>query len=317
MQSTSEQKRCAASWQSAIQSTITRQATVASPRRSKAKQNKDRERQRDRERKIQNAHAPSPAFFFAFLAHFTHPTHAHKSPPSIFRWCVPLQVKEDDKVVMEKLPHKHLKQAGLEHKVECIRLRTTLPVPPAEACRLLNDYEVRKMWEDMLTKESRSDVVLLEREKETMQVIRTLSNQAMGGLISPREFVDLGLTQHREDGSILHIAQSIDHPDFKPTKGFVRGVNFACGMIYAPVRRNSAGDDSNGDKRAEGDESTKGEGAGEGEGEVVGTHVTYVIHSDVGGWLPASLVFKGTTSTMWGILQQLHTLLENGNAPGQ
>ncbi|EGD80382.1 hypothetical protein PTSG_10634 [Salpingoeca rosetta] len=201
-------------------------------------------------------------------------------------------VKDDGVVHMERLAKRELKAAGVEHKVECIRLTTVVDIPPSEATRLLNDYEVRKTWEDTLTKESRSDVVVLERDNQTVQVIRTLSNAALGGLISPREFIDLAWTEVQDDGSILHFAQSIDHPDFPHTKGFVRGVNFPCGMLYEPVPASNDDDDDNGGD-GEGDKHTR-------------TKLTYIIHSDVGGWLPASLVFKGTTTTMWTILQSLH-----------
>eukprot|EP00043_Microstomoeca_roanoka_P002901 m.41259 g.41259 ORF g.41259 m.41259 type:complete len:235 (+) comp11802_c0_seq3:97-801(+) len=194
-------------------------------------------------------------------------------------------LKDDGVVRMERLERKELKRAGLDDKADVIKLTTIIDVSPREAAHLLNDYEVRKTWENTLTKESRSDVLQLERDdgRQVLQVIRTLSNPAMGGLISPREFIDLAMTTYKEDGSVFHVAQSILHPDFPVTQGFVRGTNFPCGMYYDVLADEA---------------STK-----------LKTKITYIIQSEVGGWLPASLVFKGTTTTMWNIMQCLHTHL--------
>ena len=35
------------------------------------------------------------------------------------------------------------------------------------------------------------------------------------------------------------------------------------------------------------------------------TQLTYVVHSSIGGWLPASLVNKGTVTTLWDIMHCL------------
>jgi hypothetical protein len=35
------------------------------------------------------------------------------------------------------------------------------------------------------------------------------------------------------------------------------------------------------------------------------TKITYVVHSDVGGWLPHAVVNKGTITTLWNIMSSL------------
>lgn len=63
-------------------------------------------------------------------------------------------------------------------------------------------------------------------------VNRTLTHPAAAGVISPREFIDLATTLKAPNGDITHCAFSITHPDFGPSKGFVRGTNSPCGMQF-------------------------------------------------------------------------------------
>jgi hypothetical protein len=35
------------------------------------------------------------------------------------------------------------------------------------------------------------------------------------------------------------------------------------------------------------------------------TDLTYLVHSDIGGWVPVSLVNKGTVTTLWTIMHKL------------
>jgi hypothetical protein len=90
-----------------------------------------------------------------------------------------------------------------------------------------------------------------------LPVLRTLSNPALGGVISPREFVDISFTRYGSE--ITHLATSVNLSTHPPAKvqpshpypctcsgahgqllscqGFVRGRNMPCGLLFNPGAR--------------------------------------------------------------------------------
>ncbi|EDQ91343.1 uncharacterized protein MONBRDRAFT_23640 [Monosiga brevicollis MX1] len=183
-------------------------------------------------------------------------------------------VKQNDQFHLQRLDRGALKALGLKAQADCLRLSGTFQAPPARVHQLLNDYTVRAQWDKAVHPDSDSNILThTVAPQKSRQVLRTLTNAVMGGLITAREFIDCAQTQHLDGGLIQHLAASVTVDQFPITKSAVRGTNFPCGMIYTP------GDDGQ------------------------STHLEYIIHSDIGGWLPQSVVSKGTTNALWDIAE--------------
>ncbi len=64
-------------------------------------------------------------------------------------------------------------------------------------------------------------------------VVRTVTPSAAMGLISAREFIDLMMFRHEEDGeSAVTAGISIEYPGYPITADLVRGKNFPCGAEF-------------------------------------------------------------------------------------
>ncbi|KAM4676863.1 stAR-related lipid transfer protein 5 isoform 2-T2 [Discoglossus pictus] len=102
-----------------------------------------------------------------------------------------------------------------EHVWECLK-----PVPGG----------LRVKWDTNL-----EDFQLVEAVTDDISVFRTITPSAAMNLISPRDFVDVVLIKHYEDGSITSNATNVEHPDCPPQRPFVRGFNNPCGCFCVPV----------------------------------------------------------------------------------
>ncbi|KAM9311261.1 stAR-related lipid transfer protein 5 [Gastrophryne carolinensis] len=79
------------------------------------------------------------------------------------------------------------------------------------------------------------DFQLLETVTEDISVCRTVTPSAAMGIIAPRDFVDVVLIKHYEDGSITSNATNVEYPNCPPQRSFVRGLNHNCGCACVPV----------------------------------------------------------------------------------
>lgn len=110
---------------------------------------------------------------------------------------------------------------------------------------------------------------LLEQITEDMSIYRTVTPSAAMGIISPRDFVDVILVKHYEDGAIASNATNVIHPACPPQSGFVRAFNHPCGCLCVPIC-----------------------------GELNKTLVFSFFQTDLGGLLPRSVVDSFFPSSM-------------------
>ncbi|XP_048471673.1 steroidogenic acute regulatory protein, mitochondrial [Rhincodon typus] len=104
---------------------------------------------------------------------------------------------------------------------------------------------------------------------QTVSVCRTVTPSAAVGLISPRDFVDVILIKQYENGTISSNATHVEHPNCPPKPHYVRGFNHPCGCFCAPIA-----------------------------GEPLKTHLTMFFQTDLGGYLPQSVLESFFPSSM-------------------
>eukprot|EP00041_Stephanoeca_diplocostata_P015146 m.287181 g.287181 ORF g.287181 m.287181 type:complete len:233 (+) comp19945_c0_seq8:143-841(+) len=167
-------------------------------------------------------------------------------------------------------------------KCDCVRLQARIPCTPTECKELLLNYDERKKWDDGLVDRSRSDVHLWH--EQGINVVHTLSAGAAGGIIKAREFLDMGKTVEESDGGWTHWASSVSFATVPTQRGLVRGSNFPCGLTFRPASDGTECD------------------------------VTYVIHSNIGGWVPTRLVNSTIAGVLPGLIDKLieHVRVEKG-----
>uniref|UniRef100_A0AAY4BF28 START domain-containing protein n=1 Tax=Denticeps clupeoides TaxID=299321 RepID=A0AAY4BF28_9TELE len=108
---------------------------------------------------------------------------------------------------------------------------------------------------------------LLEQVTEDVTVCRTVTPSAAMGIISPRDFVDVILVKQYEDGTITSNATHVGHAGCPPQSGYVRGFNHPCGCFS-------------------------------GRGEPGKTQLLTFFQTDLGGFLPRSVVDSFFPSSM-------------------
>ncbi|KAH9518337.1 StAR- lipid transfer protein 5 [Bulinus truncatus] len=89
----------------------------------------------------------------------------------------------------------------------------------------LNEESLRTKWDKDIRK-----VNLLKQVNPDITIIRSLTNSAAMGLISPRDFVDIILTIKTDD-CISTNGRSIEYDECPHDKDYVRGWNYPCGMM--------------------------------------------------------------------------------------
>ncbi|XP_061414475.1 stAR-related lipid transfer protein 5 [Lethenteron reissneri] len=110
---------------------------------------------------------------------------------------------------------------------------------------------------------------ILQSLDEELSVCRTITSSAAMGVISARDFVDVVLVKRYDDGSIASNATHVVHESCPPQSGYVRGFNHPCGCMCLPVP-----------------------------GEPNKTKMVTFFQTDLGGYLPRSLVDSFFPSTM-------------------
>uniref|UniRef100_A0A674K220 StAR related lipid transfer domain containing 5 n=2 Tax=Terrapene triunguis TaxID=2587831 RepID=A0A674K220_9SAUR len=95
-------------------------------------------------------------------------------------------------------------------------------------------------------------------------------------IISPRDFVDVVLIKQYEDGTIASAATNVEHALCPPQPRYVRGFNYPCGCFCIPVP-----------------------------GEPGKTQVLAFFQTDLGGYLPQTVVDSFFPSSMAGFYSNL------------
>lgn len=96
-----------------------------------------------------------------------------------------------------------------------------LPISVKEAADLLNKPENRLIWD-------KDNVEVFEDIGDGL--VYTKTKPVMGGLISPRDMVDMRVFEELADGTHICAARSVDSPKRPPAKGAVRAFSYSNGL---------------------------------------------------------------------------------------
>ncbi|CAM9416510.1 unnamed protein product [Scytosiphon promiscuus] len=162
-----------------------------------------------------------------------------------------------------------------------IRTRAAVTAPPREVLAyLLNDSCIPD-YDELFAK-----IELVETVDETSVFKRTSYKPIWP--TAPRDFSLLSSWGMLEDGTAYVLNRSVDHPLNPPVKGHVRGVVMLCGFLMVPRAREAGG----------------------------GCVITMIVHTDLGGNLPATILNRLSTSSPWRLVQRLRAAFEsNGRGP--
>ncbi|XP_007905314.1 stAR-related lipid transfer protein 5 [Callorhinchus milii] len=122
---------------------------------------------------------------------------------------------------------------------------------------------------------------VIEIIDNAISVCRTITPSAAVGLISPRDFVDVIFSKKYEDGTASSNAVHVEHPGCPPKPHFVRGFNHPCGCCCVPIP-----------------------------GEPGKTHLITFFQTDLGGYLPQSVVESFFPSSMAEFYSNLTKVLK-------
>ena len=143
-------------------------------------------------------------------------------------------------------------------------------------------------------------------------IVRYRTNPALGGMVSPREFIDCRGMEVLPGGHVLSYMRSAS-PELavalgmeRPTAQHVRGHNFSGGLYCELDTADAAGNGAATNGHAGGESIFSGMARGN---QPVQSKVTMVTHTDAGGSLPKWLTNKATSSTLLNILRGLQAHL--------
>jgi hypothetical protein len=124
------------------------------------------------------------------------------------------------------------------------------------------------------------ELQLVDSIAENIFVVRTITHDAFGGLISPRDFTDLVINENNGD-YLATSSEGVEHPGCVPVPEFVRGKNYPCSILCFRVPGNA--------KR---------------------TKVISFIQTDLSGMLPKALVETALPSNQINFFASLRKALE-------
>jgi hypothetical protein len=148
---------------------------------------------------------------------------------------------------------------------------------PATTFDFIADITKRPSWDDICVKTG-----LVQRVSHQTAIYYMQTKGLWPS--APREALFMNFVARLEDGRYMNVTKSIkDHPNFQPESSHVRMTAFISGMIVGP---HPSGDP----KRA---------------------RCIQVLHGDLGGWLPGSVVQMVTTQSFPISMRKLNSLLKN------
>jgi len=178
--------------------------------------------------------------------------------------------------VISKLPLEEQKKRGIDSKAMAVRIEATFRGDLKKTIDALTEYEIKQTWDATMAPGSSSEVenVFLEDGKLVYGILRSLTKPALAGLVSAREYVDLGLIKFLPDGCAQGVGASVDYKGLPVKKKLIRAFNYACGF----------------DIRTLEDGQLK---------------LTYMLHPEVGGWVPVGVVHKASIDAINEIAEGL------------
>jgi hypothetical protein len=179
-----------------------------------------------------------------------------------------------------------------------------LPHAPAVLARFVADNEARMKWDSNIARLETHALAAGDAAGTgsppppgaKFYLLRCQTHAV--GPISARDFVDAVATYALPDGRLVNGGASVvDAARCPERKGVVRGWNTpGGGWVFEPVRVPATSD---------------------GTGARVHTRVVYVIHSDLRGWMPSSVVNAALTSTYVAFFTDLRKAMAAAVAPDE
>ena len=181
---------------------------------------------------------------------------------------------------------------------------TVCPGLPKMICESFNNPEYRMEWESNFSSLRK---IQIDDTLPNLHILHSCAKAVAGGLISPRDCVELFSTHEFENKatgyrSIQIAAKSIVREDIPKQKGFVRADVLIAGWIFERL--------SNEERKElglpnlmvdEGDDvNTK---------ECEWTRIRYIFQSDLKGWLPASVINMGISQTISRMMCDLRNFI--------
>ncbi|NWJ09969.1 STAR5 protein, partial [Crypturellus undulatus] len=153
-----------------------------------------------------------------------------------------------------------------------------MPASPADVWEHVKPVAggLRVEWDENV-----KDFEVMEMITENISICRTTTPSVFRKIISPREFVDVVVTKQYEDGTMLSAATHVEHALCPPQANFVRGLNYPCGSFCIPVP-----------------------------GESNKTQVLTFFQTDLGGYLPQTVVESFFPATIAGFYSNLKKAVE-------
>nr|WEY07736.1 sex hormone synthesis StAR3 [Sinohyriopsis cumingii] len=151
------------------------------------------------------------------------------------------------------------------------------------------DYPPKMLWEEMIQGLGDSpkwnptaiECRTLQVLEDNIDVQYNVSAEALGGLISARDFISVRKWGYRE-GSFVSIGCGCTHPDMPPQKKYVRGDNGPGGWMFQPI-----------------------------ENEPDRCLFTWLVNTNLKGWLPHAVVDQGFSSVLMEYLKILRGHIED------
>eukprot|EP00003_Mantamonas_plastica_P016285 TRINITY_DN2718_c0_g4_i3.p1 TRINITY_DN2718_c0_g4~~TRINITY_DN2718_c0_g4_i3.p1 ORF type:complete len:1271 (+),score=381.45 TRINITY_DN2718_c0_g4_i3:206-3814(+) len=140
----------------------------------------------------------------------------------------------------------------MEDGSNCMRGVTEMAAPAWAIMNFMRDLECKKTWDELFER---------GEEIETVDDFCSVSRQCFYARFpaDARDFVLLGTWKEDEDGTIMQVARSVQHPDCPEDPNYVRAHIFVAGYVFEPLDQDSS-------------------------------LVTYVVHMSPGGSVPQFLV---------------------------
>ena len=189
---------------------------------------------------------------------------------------------------------------------------TVSPGSPWMVYESWTDSTFRMQWDSHL---SSSRKIQIDDAFPNIYILHSSAKAAGGGLISPRDFVDLLSIHEFENNatgykSVQIASKSIERDDVPKQKGFVRGTVVISGVLFERLSDNEMKDmklpkltvSAKGDENGDEDEKEKTK-------ECEWTRIRYILQTDIKRWIPASVINAAMSHTNNGMMRDLRNFV--------
>ena len=192
----------------------------------------------------------------------------------------------------DKEPAKGIKVERLDNwrdrKPGMLRCTTLLPgtVPPRCIAQLMDDLALRSVWDDHIRVAEVIEHIGADELAWSRKINRSGTKAALGGLVSPRDFLSYGIDASAGEGdqtAFFSVSQPTLRDDCPEPSDAIRGeaMHFSLSLVPAP------------------------DGATTASGEPAGWTCEYVVQVELNGWLPRGPILSGTIESVRDFLRYL------------